>query len=40
MKMNRDKSYESEIKKQVTTGIVTNPKPLGRFKYKQRKNDY
>lgn len=36
----RKKEYQEEIERQEKIGIVTKPKKLGRFKYKQRKLDY
>ena len=40
-RLKRQKKEESdEINRQVNQGIVTVPKVIGRFKYKQRKTDY
>jgi len=36
----RNKVREAELDSQVKTGIVADPKKLGRFKYHQRKTEY
>lgn len=36
----RKREEADELKKQVTTGVVSKAKNVGRFKYKQRKEDF
>ena len=36
----KNRKHEEEVHKQEVTGLISKPKKLGRFKYKQRKTDY